>query len=98
MKHSFGLAAQTRKCISSVPTPNHKKSKHEFGDEAIERLADDFASKVPDQVFSPAEVLSFLLGQKNSPFGAVTGVENWVARTKGGSPLKREGTWVQEGR
>ncbi|CAG8074684.1 unnamed protein product [Penicillium nalgiovense] len=79
-------------------TQNHNESKHEFGDEAIERLADDFASKVPDQVFSPAEVLSFLLEQKNSPSGAATGVENWVARTKGGSPLKGEGSWLQEGR
>ncbi|KOS43503.1 hypothetical protein ACN38_g5611 [Penicillium nordicum] len=57
-------------------TPDHKESKHEFSDEMIERHADDFASKVPDQVFSPAEVLSSLLEQKNSPFGAVTGVEN----------------------
>lgn len=74
-----------------------KESKHDFGDEAIERLANDFASKVPDQVFSPAEVLSFLLEQKNLPFGAATSVENWVAKTKAGSQL-REGSWVQEGR
>lgn len=79
-------------------TADHKESKHECGDEAIERLANNFASKVPDQVFSPAEVLSFLLEQKNSPFGAVTSVENWVAKTKAGSQLKREGSWVQEGR
>jgi chaperone BCS1 len=78
--------------------PDHKDSKHQLGDETIERLANDFSSKVPDQVFSPAEVLSFLLEQKNSPFGAVTGVENWVAKTKAGSQLKREASWVQEGR
>ncbi|KAJ5043551.1 hypothetical protein NUH16_000340 [Penicillium rubens] len=79
-------------------TADNKESKHEFGDETIERLAYDFASKVPDQVFSPAEVLSFLLEQKNSPFGAVTSVENWAAKTKPGSQLRREGSWVQEGR
>ncbi|KAJ5593451.1 hypothetical protein N7537_010355 [Penicillium hordei] len=78
-------------------TADHKESKHKFGDETIERLANDFASKMPDQVFSPAEVLSFLLEQKNSPFSAVTSVENWVAKTKAGSQLKREGSWVQEG-
>lgn len=78
--------------------PDHKESKHQFDDETIERLANDFACKVPDQVFSPAEVLSFLLEQKNSPFGAVTGVENWVAKAKAGSQLKREGSWVQAGR
>ena len=54
------------------------------------QLADDFASMVPDQFFSLAEVLSFLLEQKNSLFGAVTGVENWIERTKAGSQLKRE--------
>ena len=42
-------------------TPGHKQSKRQFGDETIERLADNFASKVPDQFFSPAEVLSFLM-------------------------------------
>jgi chaperone BCS1 len=64
----------------------------------IERLANDFASKVPDKAFCPAEALSFLLEQKSSPFGAVTSVENWVANTKAGSQLKRESSWVQEGR
>ncbi|KAI3067539.1 hypothetical protein CBS147339_8494 [Penicillium roqueforti] len=57
-------------------TADHKGSKHECGDKAIERLANNFTSKVPDQVFSPTEVLSFLLEQKNSPFSAVTSVEN----------------------
>lgn len=73
--------------------PDHKQSKIKFCDETIERLANDFASKMPDQVFSPAEVLSFLLEQKNSPFGAITGVENWVAKAKEAtSPLRREGS------
>ncbi|KAI2791694.1 Mitochondrial chaperone BCS1 [Penicillium oxalicum] len=77
-------------------TPGHKQSKRQFGDETIERLADNFASKVPDQFFSPAEVLSFLMEQKNSPFGAVTGVETWVAKAKEAvSQLKRESSWVQ---
>ena len=73
-------------------TPDHKQSKEQFGDEAIEKLAKDFASKVPEEIFSPAEVLSFLLERKNSPFNAVTNVENWVAKAKEtGSQLKREG-------
>ncbi|EDN02518.1 predicted protein [Histoplasma mississippiense (nom. inval.)] len=54
----------------------------EFDDETIERLADEFAAKVPDQVFSPAEILlSFLLERKQSPTDAVADVENWVAKT-----------------
>ncbi|EDN04906.1 predicted protein [Histoplasma mississippiense (nom. inval.)] len=54
----------------------------EFDDETIEGLADEFAAKVPDQVFSPAEILlSFLLERKQSPTDAVADVENWVAKT-----------------
>ncbi|KAJ5111738.1 hypothetical protein NUU61_001368 [Penicillium alfredii] len=78
-------------------TPDHKQAKKQSSDETIERLAKDFASKVPDQIFSPAEVLSFLLERKNSPFDAVTAVEGWVAKAKEtASQLKREGSWVQE--
>ncbi|KAF7586793.1 hypothetical protein BBP40_008339 [Aspergillus hancockii] len=63
-------------------TPDHKRAKNQSGDEMIERLANDSSSKVPDQVFSPAEVLSFLLERKNSPFDAVTAMEDWVAKAK----------------
>jgi hypothetical protein len=45
-------------------------------------LQGDFAIKVPDEVFSPAEILSFLLEYKHSPTDAVTQVEEWVNRTK----------------
>ncbi|KAJ5791084.1 uncharacterized protein N7518_008095 [Penicillium psychrosexuale] len=89
-KVHFQLADEKISHTVFKQTPDHKESKHEFGDETIERLADEFASMVPDQFFSLAEVLSFLLEQKNSLFGAVTGVENWVERTKAGSQLKRE--------
>lgn len=79
--------------------PDHNQSKKQLGDDTIERLAKDFASKVPDEVFSPAEVLSFLLEQKTSPLGAVARVETWVAKAnEAASQLKRDGSWVQEGR
>ncbi|KAJ5688041.1 Mitochondrial chaperone BCS1 [Penicillium majusculum] len=59
-------------------------------------FAKDSASKVPDEVFGPAEVLSFLLEQKTSPFGAVDGVETWVARVnEAASQLKRYGSWTE---
>lgn len=78
-------------------TLDFKQPEERFGDETIDRLAENFASKVPDQVFSPAEVLSFLLERKNSPIDAVNGVKDWVARAKeAASQLKREGSWVQE--
>lgn len=63
-------------------TPNHNQPKEEFSDEAIKRLALDFAAKVPKQVFSPVEVLSFLLERKNSPSDAVIGVDDWVMQAK----------------
>ncbi|OJD11466.1 hypothetical protein AJ78_07772 [Emergomyces pasteurianus Ep9510] len=61
---------------------DQRTTEKEFNDETIERLVDEFAVKVPDQVFSPAEILlSFLLEHKQSPTDAVADVENWVAKT-----------------
>jgi hypothetical protein len=53
---------------------------------------------VLDQIFNLAEVFSFLLERNDSPFDAVTGVENWVAKAKEtASQLKREDSRVQDG-
>lgn len=72
-------------------------SQEELDDEKIERLAKDFAAKVPEQVFSPAEVLSFLLERKDSPSEATTNVDDWVVQAQDtGSQLKRDGSWVQD--
>ncbi|KAJ6078258.1 hypothetical protein N7467_008011 [Penicillium canescens] len=60
-------------------TADHQ-SKEEFDDESIEGLAKDFAAKVPENNFSPAEVLSFLLERKNSSIDAVTGVQDWASK------------------
>jgi hypothetical protein len=45
-----------------------------------ERLATDFAARVPKLKFSPAEILSFLLEYKQSPGEAVDNVEVWITR------------------
>lgn len=64
--------------------PNQKQGNEEYDDETIEGLARAFASKMPEQVvFSPAEVLSFLLERKKSPLDAVSCVESWAAKAKG---------------
>jgi chaperone BCS1 len=64
-------------------------------DETVERLADEFVSKVPEQEFSPAEILSFLLERKRSPTDAVADAKDWVNKTReDGSKLKRENSWV----
>lgn len=62
--------------------PNKKQCNERYDDEIIEGLARETASKVPEQVFSPAEVLSFLLERKKSPYDAVSGIESWMAKAK----------------
>ncbi|RDH26960.1 P-loop containing nucleoside triphosphate hydrolase protein [Aspergillus welwitschiae] len=62
--------------------PNQKQRNKEYGDKTIDGLAGEFASKVHEQLFSPAGVLSFLLERKKSPYDAVSGVESWVAKAK----------------
>ncbi|KAH8661726.1 mitochondrial chaperone BCS1 [Ilyonectria robusta] len=47
----------------------------------LERLADEFAVKVPEREFSPAEILSFLIRYRDSPSCALENVEEWVVRT-----------------
>ncbi|KAJ5695362.1 P-loop containing nucleoside triphosphate hydrolase protein [Penicillium solitum] len=63
-------------------SPNQKQRNEEYDDKTIEGLARDFASKMPEQIFSPAEVLSFLLERKKSPSDAVSCVESWVTKAK----------------
>ncbi|KAJ6096610.1 P-loop containing nucleoside triphosphate hydrolase protein [Penicillium sp. IBT 16267x] len=62
--------------------PNQNRCNGDYDDETFNALAQEFASKVPEQVFSPAEVLSFLLERKKSPSDAVSCVESWVANAK----------------
>jgi chaperone BCS1 len=62
--------------------PNQKQCNEEYDDETIKGLARDFTNKMPEHVFSPAEVLSFLLERKKSPYNAVSSVESWVAKGK----------------
>jgi chaperone BCS1 len=57
----------------------------------LERLADEFAVKVPEHEFSPAEILSFLVPYRDSPNCALDNVEEWVARTLQEKRRKRAG-------
>jgi mitochondrial chaperone BCS1 len=45
---------------------------------ALADIASDFASKIPDGEFSPAEVQGFLLKRKKSPQRALAEVEKWA--------------------
>jgi chaperone BCS1 len=43
----------------------------------IKKCAEEFAERIPDGEFSPADLQEFLLVHKRSPEGAVGGVEEW---------------------
>jgi chaperone BCS1 len=48
--------------------------------ERVERLAKEFAAKVPELKFSPAETISFLLEYKKSPEEAIDNVEQLTSK------------------
>lgn len=48
----------------------------------VERLAEEFASKVPSHEFSPAELQGLLMKNKRDPEAAVAGAELWVTETR----------------
>ena len=50
--------------------------------EAVERLAKEFAAKIPELEFSPAEVLFFLTEHRRSPQEAVDNTGAWMARVR----------------
>ncbi|KAH6661756.1 hypothetical protein B0J14DRAFT_571426 [Halenospora varia] len=48
----------------------------------LRKLATEFANKLPEQEFSPAEIQSFLLEYRRSPHMAVENVQEWVVRAR----------------
>lgn len=92
------MTAQLFRTVFAQMPDAYKHSKEETNDEIIESLANDFAARVPGKIFSPAEVLSYLLERKSSPVSAVSGVEDWVGKEReAASQLKKENSWVQDG-
>jgi hypothetical protein len=45
--------------------------------EALSKMAEIFADKLPEKMFSPAEIQGFLLERKTDPQGALVEVEKW---------------------
>lgn len=57
-------------------------------------LAREFVAKVPKLVFSPAEILSFLLANKHSPHHAIADVVVWMEKLQGEkAKLTRRTSW-----
>ena len=44
----------------------------------LDEIATEFAAKIPDDKFSPAEVQGFLLKRKKNPQKALSEIERWV--------------------
>lgn len=59
-----------------------EKSRREAATARVEKLATEFASKIPAHEFSPAELQGFLLKNKRDPDAAVAGAEVWVVETR----------------
>jgi chaperone BCS1 len=57
--------------------PSHITVSSTLQPEQLDATAELFAAKVPEQMFSPAEVQGFLLQRKKDPVGALREVENW---------------------
>ncbi|KAK3692486.1 BCS1 N terminal-domain-containing protein [Podospora appendiculata] len=48
----------------------------------ISKLAEEFAAKVPEHEFSPAEIQGFLLKNKRNPEAAVEGADKWIVERR----------------
>lgn len=57
--------------------------------ERVDRLAVEFAARVPAHEFSPAELQGYLMRRKRDPEAAVEGAEQWVAEIRRGKAAKR---------
>jgi chaperone BCS1 len=68
--------------------PNEEPSDELTSDE-LSQTAKEFAKKVPDGVFSPAEIQGFLLKRKNDPRKALNDVGAWV---EGMEEVKEKGS------
>jgi chaperone BCS1 len=63
--------------------------------ETVELLAKEFAAKVPKLEYSPAEIMSLLFANKQSPRQAVDSVEVWMEKIKEEKrKVKRADSWV----
>lgn len=72
-----------------VPDPD-KPAKD---NETVERLANEFTGKVPEQEVSPAEIQSFLVENRDSPHVALENVQEWMTRVGKEKEMKRADSW-----
>ncbi|KAH8704295.1 hypothetical protein GQ44DRAFT_716928 [Phaeosphaeriaceae sp. PMI808] len=51
-------------------------------DSELSQLAQEFVAEIPEEQFSPAEIMSLLLENKQSPRHAIAGVDTWVEKIR----------------
>ncbi|KAI3534400.1 mitochondrial chaperone bcs1 [Colletotrichum abscissum] len=89
----------TRKIFNTVFQQSEEElsdlDNREDSNEEVRRLAGQFAALVPELEFSPADIFSFLLANRDSPSGALAEVEGWVSRTREERALRRGDSWLQ---
>ncbi|KFA79865.1 hypothetical protein S40288_03766 [Stachybotrys chartarum IBT 40288] len=61
----------------------------------IGKIADDFAAKIPEEVFSPAEIQGFLLKRKKTPRKALEDAPAWIEATQKQKEAKSKVVTVQ---
>ncbi|KAH6703028.1 hypothetical protein BKA61DRAFT_438083, partial [Leptodontidium sp. MPI-SDFR-AT-0119] len=69
-------------CALFMPDDTSTDGSQRGDEDTLRKLMTDFASKIPEREFSPAEVQSFLLEYKRLPHMAVENVHEWVVRTR----------------
>lgn len=62
----------------------------EITSQQLDAIAADFAAKIPEDTFTPAEIQGFLLTRKKEPVRAVGEVEQWVVETIKAKEWKKE--------
>ena len=56
----------------------------------IQKLASEFSNKIPERVFSPAQLQGYLLGYSTSPQLAVYEIQKWVENETAMAKAKKE--------
>jgi mitochondrial chaperone BCS1 len=74
---SMNGAAKGNRVDSGISTPISPSGASPFTPGGLEKIADEFANRLPENRVSPAEVQGFLLTRKKEPLRALEEVEKW---------------------
>ncbi|KAK0704584.1 BCS1 N terminal-domain-containing protein [Lasiosphaeris hirsuta] len=72
------LRMYAREGDGPAPAPIGEKTVDPLSEEELERLAREFATKIPDNVFTPAQLQGYLLNYRGSPVDAAANIAPWA--------------------